>query len=58
MGNRIARPNTITLLISEPLILLTYKLKYYRTRFSNTIPVITSNKNPNILTITRPTGFR
>ena len=58
MGNRIAGPNTITLLISEPLILPTYKLKHYRTRFSNTVPVITSNKNPNILAITRPTRFR
>ena len=58
MGNRIARPNTIALLIFEPLILLTYKLKYYRTRFSNIIPITTSNKNPNILAITRTTGFR
>ena len=58
MGNRIAGPNTITLLISEPLILLTYKLKHYCTRFSNTIPITTSNKNPNMLAITRPTGFR
>ena len=58
MGNRIARPNTIALLIFEPLILSTYKLKYYYTRFSNTIPITTSNKNLNILTITRPTGFR
>ena len=58
MGNRIAGPNTITLLISEPLILLTYKPKYYRTRFSNTVPITTSNKNPNMLAITRPTRFR
>ena len=58
MGNRIAGPNTIALLISEPLILPTHKLKYCRTRFSNTIPVTTSNKNPNMLIITRPTGFR
>ena len=53
-----AGPNTITLLIFEPLILPTYKLKYCRTRFSNTVPVTTSNKNPNILAITRATGFR
>ena len=58
MGNRIAGPNTITLLIFEPLILPTYKLKYYRTRFSSTVSITTSNKNPNILAITRPTGFR
>ena len=58
MGNYIAGPNTITLLIFEPLILLIYKLKYYRTRFSSTVPATTSNKNPNILAITRPTGFR
>ena len=58
MGNRIAGPNTIALLIFEPLILPTYKLKYYRTCFSNTVPIITSNKNPNMLAITRTTGFR
>ena len=58
MGNRIAGPNTIALLIFEPLILPTYKPKHCRTRFSNTVPVTTSNKNPNMLTITRTTGFR
>ena len=50
--------NTIALLIFEPLILLTYKLKHFRTRFSNTVPATTSNKNPNMLAITRATGFR
>ena len=58
MGNRIARPNTITLLIFELLILPTYKPKHCRTRFSNTVPATTSNKNPNMLVITRLTGFR
>ena len=58
MGNRIAGPNTIALLISELLILPNYKLKYCRTRFSNTVSITTSNKNPNMLTLTRPTGFR
>ena len=53
-----AGPNTIALLIFEPLILPTYKPKYCRTRFSNTVPATTSNKNPNMLAITRATGFR